>query len=76
MLLDSPPLQVNIDLTPYDKDKDSLRLIKVDNGHHTILPPWTSLSEHWSGDHLPLRKHLHVVVKVCPIGEHKQNFVA
>jgi len=75
MLLDFPALQVNIDLEPYEKSDDLLRLIEVDKDRDTFLPPWKSLSEYWSSDHLPLDDHLHVVVKVSPIGKHKWNFM-
>lgn len=77
MLLDPPALQVNIDLEPYEKHVTSLRLIKVDEDRDTFLPPWKprSLSEYWPSDRLPVKGHLHVVVKVSPIGKHKWNFM-
>jgi len=75
MLLDFLALQVNIDLEPYEKSDDLLRLIEVDKDRDTFLPPWKSLSEYWSSDHLPLDDQLHVVAKVSPIGKRKWNFM-
>ena len=74
-LLYIPPLQVNVDLTPYNNDFPGLRRLKVDENRDKRLATWNTVSEYWLDGHLPPDRHLHILVKFSLIGECEQNSV-
>jgi len=64
-LTPADPPQVDIDLTPYITDVDSLGLLEASNGQ--LLQPWETVSHHWPNQQPD--NHLHVIVKLPATGE-------